>query len=75
MSSSAEIYTNGNGHSAQDRILRPRAVKGANPVVLRALSDEGYLSANGTGTGDYIENGGTSTATTRHALLFPPVKI
>jgi sterol O-acyltransferase len=70
MSSSAEIHTNGDANSAQDRILRPRAVKATNPVVLRALSDEGYLSANGTGTGDYIENGGTSTATTRQA--FPP---
>jgi hypothetical protein len=66
MSSSAEIRVNGNGDSPHDRILRPRAVKAANPVVLRAMSDEGYLSV---GPGDYIENGGTSTTPTRHVSL------
>lgn len=63
MSSSAEIQINGNGDSHHDRILRPRAVKTSNPVVLRAVSDEGYLSANGAC--DAAENG-SSTTPTRH---------
>lgn len=59
MSSSAEIRTNANGNAPQDRILRPRAVKTSNPVVLRALSDEGYLGANGTQ--EFMENGSSTT--------------
>lgn len=59
MSSSTDIHTNGNGNANYDHILRPRAVKPANPDVLRALNDDGYLTAK-----DGMENGG-STAHTR----------
>lgn len=60
MSSSAEVHINGNGNSQHDRILRPRAVKTSNPVVLRALSEEGYLSVNG-GI-ELAENGSSTTS-------------
>ena len=44
MSTSADIQTNGNGHTSHDHILRPRALKPANPAVIRAISEEGLLS-------------------------------
>ena len=67
MSSSAEVHINGNGNSQHDRILRPRAVKTSNPVVLRALSEEGYLSVNG---GIELTENGSST--TRQVSAFLP---
>jgi sterol O-acyltransferase len=59
MTTSAELTMNGD-----DNILRPRAVKPMNPEVLRTLSEEGFLKANGSN-----ENGRT-TAETRSKL--PP---
>jgi len=47
MSYSTDIHVNGNGDT-QDHILRPRAIKASNPAVLRAMSEDGYLTANGT---------------------------
>ncbi|PQE32669.1 MBOAT family protein [Rutstroemia sp. NJR-2017a WRK4] len=38
MSTSADIYTNGDSH---EHILRPRAVKPPNPSVIRTISEEG----------------------------------
>jgi hypothetical protein len=50
--------------NGDDNILRPRAVKPMNPEVLRTLSEEGFLKANGSN-----ENG-RATAETRSKL--PP---
>ena len=63
MSSSADIYMNGNGNgnANDDHILRPRAVKPGNPAVLRTLSEEGLLS-NGNSIDGSI-NGATSGQT------------
>jgi sterol O-acyltransferase len=61
MSSSADIRMNGNGNAGHDHILRPRAVKAANPSVLRTMSEDGYLAA---GIHDIPE--GTSTGHTRY---------
>jgi len=61
MSYSTDVHINGNGDT-HDNILRPRAVKASNPAVLRALSDDGYLAANGTK--ESAENG-ISTGQTR----------
>lgn len=70
MSSSSELHINGNGSSQHEHILRPRAVKNQNPVVVRALSGEDFLSANGAkGPG---ENGG-STAPSRQACSPSPL--
>lgn len=49
-----------------DHILRPRAVKPMNAEVLRTLSEDGYLKANGSN-----ENGKT-TAETRSILPQEP---
>ena len=65
MSSSADVYANGNGNANHDHILRPRAVKPGNPAVLRTLSEEGLLaSSNGK---DGSVNGGIS-GQTRYAI-------
>jgi sterol O-acyltransferase len=45
MSSSADIHVNGNGNAHHEHILRPRAVKPANPAVLRTMSEEGLTAA------------------------------
>lgn len=63
MSSSTDIHINGNGDANYDHILRPRAVKPSNPAVLRAMSDDKLLAANGNK--EILENGGSSTAQTR----------
>jgi hypothetical protein len=65
MSSAADIHMNGNGNTNHDQILRPRAVKPSNAVLLRAMGEEGYIGARET-----PENGG-STAQTRHTS--PPL--
>jgi sterol O-acyltransferase len=57
MSSSADIHTNGNGYANHEHILRPRAVKPANPAVLRTLSEEGLLAA------ENVQNGSISGQT------------
>lgn len=44
MSTSADHHTNGNGNT--DHILRPRAVKLGNPMVLRAQEEEGLTVGN-----------------------------
>jgi len=59
MSSSSDIHINGNGNANHDHILRPRAVKVSNPAVLRAMSDDGYLTAKATK--EIAENGSTAT--------------
>ncbi len=48
---------NGNGHTHHEHILRPRAVKPANPAVLRTLSEEGLLAT------DNVQNGNISGQT------------
>jgi hypothetical protein len=63
MSTSTDIHINGNGDANHDHILRPRAVKPSNPAVLRAMSDDKLLAANGNK--EILENGGSSTAQTR----------
>jgi sterol O-acyltransferase len=58
MSSSADIHTNGNGHAVNnEHILRPRAVKPANPAVLRTMSEEGLLAI------ENVQNGSISGQT------------
>lgn len=44
MSTSAQVQANGTGNGRHDHILRPRAVKPANPSVLRTLNEEGLLA-------------------------------
>jgi len=64
MSTATDAHTNGNGHVGHDHILRPRAIKPQNPVVLRALSEDRYLS---TGSKDVPELGGSGQ--TRFVLI------
>ncbi|KAH8665120.1 sterol o-acyltransferase-like protein [Tricladium varicosporioides] len=60
MSTSADVYVNSNGRAEHDHILRPRAVKPGNPAVLRTLSEEGFLSVDGSKD---LANGNTSGQT------------
>ncbi|RDW71083.1 hypothetical protein BP6252_07646 [Coleophoma cylindrospora] len=62
MSSSADVFTNGNGH--HDHILRPRAIKPSNPSVVRTLSEDGLLM-NSSYMKESGENGGTAQTSGR----------
>jgi sterol O-acyltransferase len=55
--SSTGIHINGNGHSSHEHIIRPRAVKPANPAVLRTMSEEGLLAT------EQVQNGSISGQT------------
>lgn len=59
MSTSADIYTNGNNH---DHILRPRPGNTSNPAIIRTITEEGLLPVNGLK--DFSEDG-ISTGPTR----------
>ncbi|KAE9379763.1 sterol o-acyltransferas-like protein [Stipitochalara longipes BDJ] len=63
MSSSADIHTNGNGNgnSHHEHILRPRAVKPANPAVLRTMGEDGLLAAENTNGSISGQTSGRST--------------
>ncbi|PQE03055.1 MBOAT family protein [Rutstroemia sp. NJR-2017a BVV2] len=63
MSTSADIYTNGDSH---EHILRPRAVKPPNPAVIRTISEEGLQPT--IAVTDVLETGsatGSATGLTR----------
>ncbi|KAH8595767.1 MBOAT, membrane-bound O-acyltransferase family-domain-containing protein [Bisporella sp. PMI_857] len=69
MSSSTSAHTNGNGHADHDYILRPRAIKPSNPDVLRAMNENGYLSANTIK--ELAENGGGTGQTSGRSTPVP----
>ncbi|PSS25414.1 hypothetical protein M430DRAFT_63979 [Amorphotheca resinae ATCC 22711] len=66
MSSAADIHINGNGSTNHDQILRPRAVKPSNAVLLRAMGEEGYIGARET-----PENGGSTAQTSGRTTPVP----
>lgn len=68
MSTSADVYVNSNGRAEHDHILRPRAVKPGNPAVLRTLSEEGFLSVDGSKD---LANGNTSGQTSGRSTPIP----
>lgn len=55
MSTSADIYTNGDSH---DHILRPRPGNAPNPAIIRTINEEGLLPVNSTK--DYSEDGNST---------------
>ncbi|KAJ8065187.1 hypothetical protein OCU04_005899 [Sclerotinia nivalis] len=71
MSTSADIYTNGNSH---DQILRPRPQNVHNPTTIRKISEEGLLPVNGIKdfSEDGISTGPTSGRTTPVPEDAPP---
>ncbi|KAH6667866.1 sterol o-acyltransferas-like protein [Halenospora varia] len=68
MSTSADVFVNGNGRAEHDHILRPRAVKQGNPAVLRTLSEEGLLSVDGSKA---VANGNMSAQTSGRSTPIP----
>ncbi|KAA8567587.1 hypothetical protein EYC84_008062 [Monilinia fructicola] len=71
MSTSADIYTNGNNH---DHILRPRPGNTSNPAIIRTITEEGLLPVNGLKdfSEDGISTGPTSGRTTPVPEDAPP---
>ncbi|KAF7880950.1 uncharacterized protein EAF02_006841 [Botrytis sinoallii] len=71
MSTSADVYTNGNSH---DHILRPRPQNSSNPTIVRTISEEGLLPVNNFKdfSEDGISTGPTSGRTTPVPEDAPP---
>lgn len=66
MSTSSEPFLSSNGKENHDHILRPRAVKPGNPVIIRALGEDGLLSVSGNK--DASQHNGIASGQTRYAL-------
>ncbi|TGO50054.1 hypothetical protein BCON_0193g00150 [Botryotinia convoluta] len=71
MSTSADVYTNGNSH---DHILRPRPQNSSNPTIVRTISEEGLLPVNSIKdfSEDGVSTGPTSGCTTPVPENAPP---
>ncbi|KAM3070420.1 Sterol O-acyltransferase 2 (Sterol-ester synthase 2) [Clarireedia jacksonii] len=66
MSTSADVYTNGDSH---DHILRPRAVKPPNPAVIRTIGEEGLQPT--IAITDVVENGSATGLTSGRSTPVP----